>query len=93
MASFRLFLRINALVRIGTEPGDEPMTQRIPEPGDEAFDTLLGAIETVNYMAGLALTAARKGDMENVRQKLYILRFLIRHNVIDMLDTKDGEDR
>lgn len=67
------------------------MTQRIPEPGDEAFDTLLGAIETVNYMAGLALTAARKGDMENVRQKLYILRFIIRHNVIDMLDTKDGE--
>lgn len=69
------------------------MTQRIPEPGDEAFDTLLGAIETVNYMAGLALTAARKGDMENVRQKLYILRFIIRHNVIDMLDPKDGEDR
>ena len=69
------------------------MTPRIPVPEDEAFDTLLGAIETVNYMAGLALTAARKGDMENVKQKLYILRFLIRHNVIDMLDTKDGEDR
>lgn len=69
------------------------MTQRIPEPGDETFDTLLGAIETVNYMAGLALTAARKGDMENVRQKLYILRFLIRHNVIDTLEIKDSEDR
>lgn len=69
------------------------MTPRIPEPEDEAFDALLGAIETVNYMAALALTATRKGDIETAKQKLYILRFLIRHNVIDMLDNKDGEDR
>ena len=54
---------------------------------------LLGAIETVNYMTGLALTAARKGDIETVKQKLYILRFLIRHNVIDILEIKDGEDQ
>lgn len=69
------------------------MTPRIPVPEDEAFDALLGAIETVNYLTALALTAARKGDIETVKQKLYILRFLLRHNVIDMLDPKDGEDR
>lgn len=51
MAAFRYLLCLNALVRIRAESGDEPMTQRIPEPGDETFDKLLGAIETVNYMA------------------------------------------
>ena len=69
------------------------MNQRIPGPEDEALDVLIGAIETADYMACLALTAARKGDIEDVKRKLHILRFLIRHNGIDMLGTKDGEDR
>lgn len=69
------------------------MNPRIPRPEDEAFDVFVGAIETVNYLTALALAAARKGDIETVKQKLYILRFLIRHNVIDLLDIKDGEDR
>jgi hypothetical protein len=68
------------------------MTPRIPGPDDEALEVLLDAIETVDYMACRALTAANAGDMEAVKRKLHILRFLIRHNVIGLLGIKDGED-
>ncbi|MBF0975264.1 MAG: hypothetical protein HXK27_04235 [Atopobium sp.] len=68
------------------------MNQRIPGPEDEALEVLLDAIETVDYMACRALTAANAGDMEAVKRKLHILRFLIRHNVIGLLGIKDGED-
>ena len=68
------------------------MTPRIPGPDDEALEVLLDAIETVDYMACRALTAANAGDMEAVKRKLHILRFLIRHNVICLFGIKDGED-
>lgn len=68
------------------------MTPRIPGPDDEALEVLLDAIETVDYTACRALTAANAGDMEAVKRKLHILRFLIRHNVIGLLGIKDGED-
>ena len=68
------------------------MTPRIPGPDGEALEVLLDAIETVDYMACRALTAANAGDMEAVKRKLHILRFLIRHNVIGLLGIKDGED-
>ena len=68
------------------------MTPRIPGPEDEALEVLLDAIETVDYMACRALTAAKAGDMEAVKRKLHILRFLIRHNVIGLLGIKNGED-
>lgn len=68
------------------------MKRHIPEPEDEAFEVLLGAIETVDFMVSLALSAFKAGDMEDVKRKLHILRFLIRHNVIGLLGIKDGEE-
>ena len=69
------------------------MTPRIPSPEDEAFDVFLEDIEVLDYMTGLALTDAHEGDIEAVKRKLHILRFLIRHHVIALLGIKDGEDR
>lgn len=69
------------------------MTPRTPSPEDEAFGVLLEGIEVVDYMAGRALSAAHAGDIEAVKRKLHILRFLIRHRVIGLLGIKDGEDR
>ena len=69
------------------------MTPRIPLPEDEALEVLLEGIEAVDYMACRALNAAHAGDIESVKRKLHVLRFYIKHNVIDLLGIKDGEDR
>ena len=69
------------------------MNQRIPEPEDEALEGIFDAIEVIDYMACRALNAAQARDMRAVKRELHVLRFIIRHRVMDLLGIKDGEDR
>ena len=56
MASFRLFLCLDALVRIGTEPGDEPMRYPITISDEAQREFILETITSLHTLLRIKQT-------------------------------------
>jgi hypothetical protein len=98
VAAFRYLLCLNALVRIRTESGDEPMNKPLHNiKDDKQLDYVIEAIDEIDYELSLFQykLAYIFDDVEDADSALMHLRLLIANFVrtgLGVIDGSEGED-
>lgn len=67
------------------------MNTRTHFPDDEAIEVLINTLESIDSGLSHLAFSLEKGDLKLARLGVATLKFILRHNMIDVLGIKDEE--